>query len=252
MRIVRVFMWTVPVALLLVGCAPPPRTQPVEMASTRYELGVAYFDAGNYRRAIPELARAVELKPSNPEYRNALGMAFMFTRQLDEAIKMLEEAVEIDPKFSQAKNNLASAYMLKGELEKARVLLLELLDNIFYPTPHFAYFNLAKIFERQGKVDKAIEEYRHALDIERNYVEAHNNLGVLYLQQGNTGLAIYEFFEATRLSPKAVVYHRNLGAAYFRAGKHEEAREVLQRVIELEPNSRSAEYARKVLKELKR
>jgi len=253
MRMVQVFLRTAPMALLLVACATTPEPQqPSASAATHYELGRAYFDAGNYRLAIPEFSKAVELRPSDPIYRSDLGMAFMFSRNLDEAIKQFEEAIKLDKRYTAAKNNLASAYMLKGDLEKAQILLTEVLNDPLYPTPHFAYFNLAKIYERQGKIDQAIEHYRLALDVERDYADAHNNLGFLYLQQGRTDLAISAFGEATRLSPKVPVYHRNLGIAYAEAGRRREARRAFERVLELESTGPSAEYARKALDDLKR
>ncbi|MFQ5847381.1 MAG: tetratricopeptide repeat protein [Candidatus Methylomirabilales bacterium] len=251
MRMVRVFLRTVPIVLLLVGCATTPPAKQTELAATRYDLGVAYFDAGHFRRAVPEFAKAVELSPSDPVYHTALGMALMFTKNLDQAIKEFEAAIQADARFSEAKNNLASAYMLKGDLEKARALLVQVLDDPFYPTPQFAYFNLARIYERQGKVNRAIAEYRRALDITRDYVEAHNNLGFLYLQQSKTDLAIKEFSEATHLSPKVAIYQRNLGAAYYQAGNRGKARKAFEKVVELEPDSPSAEYARKMLEQLK-
>jgi type IV pilus assembly protein PilF len=253
MKMVRVFLRTAPMALLLVSCATTPEPQqPPESAANHYELGRAYFDAGNYRLAIPEFSRAVELRPADPIYRSDLGMAFMFNRNLDEAIKQFEEAIKLDKRYTAAKNNLASAYMLKGDLDKAKVLLTEVLNDPLYPTPHFAYFNMAKIYERQGKIDQAIENYRLALDIERDYPDAYNNLGFLYLQQGRTDLAISAFSEATRLSPKVPVYHRNLGVAYAEAGKRREARRAFERVLELESTGPSAEYARKALDDLRR
>lgn len=251
MRILRVFVRTAPAVLVLIGCAATPRVPPRQMALPHYDLGLAYFDAGNFRRAIPELRRAVELSPSDPLYHNALGMALMFDRRLDEAIPAFEEAVRVDARFSEAKNNLATAYMIRGELEKARTILLDVVKDPFYPTPHFAYFNLAKILERQGKVEEAIREYQSALDIQPDYVEAHNNLGSLYLRQGKTDLAIEELTEATRLSPKLAIYQRNLGAAYLQAGKRKEARRAFKRALKLEPNSPSAKYARRMLEELK-
>ncbi|MFQ5961380.1 MAG: tetratricopeptide repeat protein [Candidatus Methylomirabilales bacterium] len=250
MKNVRTFFQTILILLLLVGCAPKEKEASPELAAARYQLGVAYFDAGNYRAALPELSKAAELAPSNAEYRNALGMALLFTRKLDPAIKVFEEAIAIEPKFSEAKNNLASAYIMKGELERAKPLLAQVLDDPLYPTPQFAYFNLARIYERQGKIDEAIEEYKLALDIRPDYVDAHYNLGLLYLQQGRTDLAIEEFTEATRLNPKIAVYQQSLGVAYVRAGRYQEARRAFERVLEVEKRGVSAEYARKMLQEL--
>ena len=96
-----------------------------------------------------------------------------------------------------------------------------------------------------------IEQYELALDIRPEYVDAHYNLGLLYLQQGRTDRAIEQFSAATRLSPKIAVYQQHLGVAYVQAGKYEEARLAFQRVIAIEPNGPSAEYARRMLQELK-
>lgn len=251
MKKLRVFFRAALIPLLLVGCAPQEKEGSAELAAAKYQLGVAYFEAGNYRAAVPELSKAADLDPANAEYRNALGMALLFNRKLDAAIKVFEEAIGVDPKNTEIKNNLASAYIMNGELEKAKPLLKQVLDDPLYPTPQFAYFNLARIYERQGKIDEAIEQYELALDIRPEYVDAHYNLGLLYLQQGRTDRAIEQFSAATRLSPKIAVYQQSLGVAYVQAGKYEEARLAFQRVIAIEPNSPSAEYARRMLQELK-
>jgi len=248
----RAFFCAALIPLLLVGCAPQEKKDSSELAAAKYQLGVAYFEAGNYRAAIPELSKAADLAPANVEYRNALGMALLFGRNLDPAIKVFEEAIGIDPKNTEVKNNLASAYIMKGELEKAKPLLKQVLDDPLYPTPQFAYFNLARIYERQGKIDEAIEQYEQALDIRSDYVDAHYNLGLLYLQEGRTDRAIEQFTAATRLNPKIAVYQQSLGLAYVRAGKNLEARIAFEKVLEIEPNSPSAEYARRMLEELKK
>lgn len=247
----RGFFWIVLTLLLLVGCAPKKTDEDaVKLAIARYQLGMAYFEGGNYRAAAPELAKAAQLDPSNAEYQNSLGMALMFNRKLDAAIKAFQAAAEIEPRYTEAKNNLASAYIMKGEGDKARPLLIQVLDDPLYPTPHFAYFNLARISERQGNTDEAIEQYKLALDIRPDYVDAHYNLGLLYLQQGKTDLAIEEFSEAARLSPDIAVYHQSLGVAYIEAGKPQEARRAFEQVLLVDPKGASAEYARKMLKEL--
>ncbi len=252
MSILRVFVRSAAALLFLVGCATTPRVDPREMAATHYDLGLAYFNAGNFGQAVPELAKAVELNPSDPVHHNALGMALMFNRRLDEAIRAFEEALRVDERFSEARNNLASAYMFKGDLERAQSLFLEVLKDPFYPTPHFVHFNLAKISERQGRLDEAVQQYKRALDIQRDYVDAHNSLGLLYLRQGKTDLAIKELTEATRLSPRLAIYYQNLGTAYLRAGRQKEARRAFEKVLELEPSGRSADYARRMLEEFKR
>ena len=250
MKILRLCLKMTFLVLLVVSCASKPEENP-RMANTTYQLGLAYFNAGDYQRAIPEFAKAVELNPSEPLYHDALGTALMFSRRFDAAIAQFKEALRVDPKYTEAKNNLGTAYLAKGDLELARATFNDVLRDPFYATPQFAYFNLAKIYEREGKIDDAIREYKRALDIDRDYVDAHNSLGILYLQQDRVDLAIQEFDEATRLSPRVALYHRNLGVAYVRAGDKKKARRAFERVLELERDGPSAAYARKMLEELK-
>ncbi|MFQ5655947.1 MAG: tetratricopeptide repeat protein [Candidatus Methylomirabilales bacterium] len=253
MRIFRVLVRMAPALLVLVSCATkPPPVQDQNLAASHYNVGVAYLNARNLRQALPELRKATELDPSDPNYHNALGMALMLSGQLDDAMKAFEEALRTENRFSEAKNNLAGAYLFKGDVQKARTLYLEVLKDPFYPTPHFIYLNLAKINEREGKFEEAIQEYKRALDIRSDYEEAHNSLGLLYLRMGKMDLAIEELSEATRLSPNTVDYHRNLGTAYLQAGKRKRAQKEFEKVLQLEPNGRSADYARRMLEEVKR
>lgn len=251
MKNFRLFLRMVPVVLLLLGCAKEPDVDPRRAAETNYQLGMAYFSGGDFQRALPEFAKAVELNPSEPLYHDAMGTALMFNRRLDAAIAQFKEAIRLDPKFTEAKNNLASAYLLKGDLDQARAALNEVLQDPLYATPQFAYFNLAKIYEREGKDHEAIVEYKRAVDIDRDYVDAHNSLGILYLRTGKIHLAVEEFTEATRLNPRVALYQRNLGVAYMEIGKGQEARRAFERVLEIERDGPSAEYARKMLEQLK-
>jgi type IV pilus assembly protein PilF len=251
MRILRLFLWMTVLALFMVACAKEPKVDPRRSAQRHYQLGLAYFKNGNYQQALPEFAKAVELNPSEPTYHESLGVVFMYNGQHEAAISEFQEALRIDPKFIEAKNNLAIAYLNNGDLEMARATLEEVLKDPFYATPQFAYFNLARIYEREGKIDDAIREYKRALDIDRDYADAHYNLGVLYFHQGKFELAIEKFTEATRLQPRVAVYRLNLGVSYVQAGETQKARMSFQRVLELEPDGPSAEYARRMLEEIK-
>jgi len=81
--------------------------------------------------------------------------------------------------------------------------------------------------------------------------QEHLNKGNAYSDQGEFDEAIEEFTEATRLQPRVAVYQRNLGVAYVQAGETQKARMSFQRVLELERDGPSAEYARRMLEELK-
>ena len=65
----------------------------------------------------------------------------------------------------------------------------------------------------QGKLDEAIADYREAIRLKPDYLEAHSNLGVALASQGKPEEAIAECREAIRLKPGLAEAHSNLGFA---------------------------------------
>ena len=53
MKILRLFLWMAVLAVFLVGCAKKPEVDPRRSAQTHYQLGLAYFNNGNYQLALP-------------------------------------------------------------------------------------------------------------------------------------------------------------------------------------------------------
>jgi tetratricopeptide (TPR) repeat protein len=82
--------------------------------------------------------------------------------------------------------------------------------------------------------DRAIEECRKALEMDRNSTFAHRNLGLAYLQQGKLEKAIEALSDAVKFSCGGLAFESYLGFAYAVAGKHHEAREVLASLEDLD------------------
>jgi tetratricopeptide (TPR) repeat protein len=62
--------------------------------------------------------------------------------------------------------------------------------------------NLGNSYSELGRTAEAIEEYREALRLKPDYVDAHNNLGTAYAMQGRIDEAIGEYKQALRLTPR--------------------------------------------------
>ena len=244
--------WFWGVALLLAGCATTPEgVQPEGKAEDYYNLGVAYLNSGEPRRALPELTRATEMAPRQAPYHNALGLAYFLDRNLPEAVKAFQRAVELDPKFADAFNNLGTAYLGQRELPRAEQAFKAALGNTFYPTPQRAHFNLGNVYQQQGRLEEAAAQFRRAVDVDPEFANAHNSLGIVYLAQNKPDLAVTSFEAASRLTPTVAVVQRNLGIAYFRAGKRPEARAALERALKLQPAGPGADEIRDLLRRLR-
>jgi len=83
-------------------------------------------------------------------------------------------------------------------------------------------------YQNQGDLDKAIEEYKKAIELNPNYLQAHMNLGAAYIGQKKYDQAIEEFNAVVKLNYYYGTAHYNLGYVYLLKGVKEKAQEELK------------------------
>lgn len=99
-------------------------------------------------------------------------------------------------------------------------------------------YKLGEKYSNQGKLDKAIKQYRKALNLDPDLAEAHLNLGWSYaLKRCEYDLALQETLEAIRLKPDLYLGYRNLWWIYRLQKKYDKALETLKKAIQLEPDN---------------
>jgi tetratricopeptide (TPR) repeat protein len=99
-----------------------------------------------------------------------------------------------------------------------------------------AKFNRAVDLQQQGKLAEAAEEYRAALAIKADYVDAQANLGVVLARLGRYEEAVAAYESALKLAPQLTPILLNLGIAHYRAGKFDLAVAVFQKLLEQRPD----------------
>jgi hypothetical protein len=91
------------------------------------------------------------------------------------------------------------------------------------------YYQLGRFYQGQNRVDQAIDAYRKALALDRNFTDAHNALGALYAAQGRLDEAVAEFTIVVAALPMTSYAWNNLGYAYLLQGKSGDAVAALER-----------------------
>lgn len=84
------------------------------------DLGMMYYQAKDYEKAIDIFTKATVLKPNDPNVYNNLGSAYAANRQYDEAEQVWLKALSIEPDLYQTLENLMRLYLMKGDMQKAR------------------------------------------------------------------------------------------------------------------------------------
>jgi tetratricopeptide (TPR) repeat protein len=99
-----------------------------------------------------------------------------------------------------------------------------------------SYVRAANQFEKAGESDRAIPQYRKALELNPNNVEAHRRLGfLLYHVKSIRDEGLAHSREAIRLYPEDVRAHCDLGMALFSEGEFDQAIIHLSEALRLMP-----------------
>jgi tetratricopeptide (TPR) repeat protein len=98
-----------------------------------------------------------------------------------------------------------------------------------------AMFYLGSAYRAQGLIEKAIEHYTTALELDPNRASTHNNLGNIHYSEGMLDKAIGHYRVALRIDQKFAIVHNNLGVAYIDKGLYDKAVLHLRTAIILRP-----------------
>jgi Flp pilus assembly protein TadD len=98
-------------------------------------------------------------------------------------------------------------------------------------------FNRAVALQQRGEMAAAVDEYREAIRMRPDYVEAHANLAVALVRLGRSDEAVLAYEAALRLAPGLTPVRLNLGILHYRTGRFEAAIEVFERILREQPRS---------------
>ncbi len=98
-----------------------------------------------------------------------------------------------------------------------------------------AHLNLGVVYERAGRLDEAMREYRAALKINPRREHTHSNIADLLDLAGQPQAALAEYGAALKLNPNSVLTHLNLGTLRVELGQFAEAAAEFAEAARLDP-----------------
>ena len=227
----------------------------------RYSLG----RRGRLDEAIADYRKALEIKPDYAEAHNNLGAVLAGRGQADEAIAHFRKALEVRPDdagdplqprqrsgrpragrggdrpFPQGPGN--QARLRRGSLQpRQRVSRPRAGRRGHRPFPARPWKSSPTMSRRtttsgplagRGQVEEAIVQFRKALEIKPDHVEAHHNLALALVGRGQVDEAIEHYRKALDIKPDQVEVRYNLAMALASRGQVDEAIEHYQKALDL-------------------
>ena len=116
---------------------------------------VQLLEGGRLKEASGKFAFLTLQDPTQDAAWYYLGMCHLYQKNIRAAQKAFLKASELDPGNFWYRDRLAIAYSMGGEEELTLATYEQMLKD--FPKKTEVYYNLANLYIRQGKLDKALE-----------------------------------------------------------------------------------------------
>jgi len=200
-----------------------------------------YADEANIYAAQKQYQKAIESATTSLKYGRGFSQKHMFhlrsmmysnLGQYKKAIEDMNSYLQIDPMKHRGYSWRATAYEQDGQLDKALAdyrIAIQKSNNYEYR------FHSARVLQKQGKLNEAVAEMTSIIKSNPEEDEAWNKRGTLYYAMGKYKEAVKDFTEAlaTNFGSSETLY-RARGRAYEKLGQKELAQKDFKKAEELQ------------------
>ena len=214
-------------------------------AACEQGLGEIAERQGDTEKALAHLIAAKQRDPQDPEILFQFGKLCLQRNLLEDALPALTKAAEAKPDQESYVYVLASANVARGDLPKAASLFGQLLQK--HPQDAVLKYAMGAVDYLQGKYAEAESSLKQSLKKQPEQVAASYYLGLTYDAAGLGDQSIAVFRDLLRSHPEHAPSYVKLGSILLRQHEYEEAQQLLERAIVLDPRSVQAHYQLGVL-----
>jgi len=159
------------------------------------KIGVILIDANRVEQARKVLSDSIAMNDSDAEAWNNLGIVYYRKKDYPKALEAYERAVRLDPTLASAFNNQGTLYLRMAlEREDPDILpkAIAAFDKALSHDSRLAsaYNGRASAFKFSHRPDRAIRDWKKAVELRPDFVDVYFNLGITYLEIGNKAEAL--------------------------------------------------------------
>ena len=182
---VRMLRWEILQQLSLIYCNRLLEEYP--KSSRAHYLRARTLDVRGKKEALQEYVAAIDASPAMPGLRISLADHYLSNSKFEEALEVCHKELEINPYSTAAKSRIGRLYVQLRQPDNGMPYLEGVLKAD--PSDAQARTDLARGWELKGNVEKALEEYKLALQHDPSLNRLHYVLARIYRKHGRLDLA---------------------------------------------------------------
>src|SRR5208282_1178579 len=189
--------------------------------------------------AIEQYEQIIRLQPDSMDDHLLLGRLYRLNNDLQKAENEFKIAVKLQPDSEEAVTTLAYLYNELGDTARAA----QVLSSV--PSPERSaklYSALGYTFEQQKQYKEAIEAYRHAIEMDRDNLDAIRGLAQNLLNDGQADAALEQYKVIADANPEDAQTFVRIGEIYRKQGKFDLALDSLKKAQSMVPDLLEAPY----------
>ena len=162
-------------------------------------LGAVLSQAGDFQQAEQALRAAATLAPNDPRVPKELGLHYARRGLYEQAAAANRNGIVLDPDLPELHNNLGGALGELGRFDEAAAALREAIR--LQPDLADARFNLGNILAAQGQTQEGVSHWQAAIRSQPDHAGARYNYAVVLASSGDYRAALEQLEAALESEP---------------------------------------------------
>ena len=209
-----------------------------------YLRSLGDMQAGNgsdsvLKLAIEQYEQIVKLQPDSMDDHLLLGRLYRLNNDLQKAENEFKTAVKLQPDSEEAVTMLAYLYNELGDTARATAVLSSVPQD---GRSAKLYSALGYTYEQQKQYKNAIDAYRHAIELDRDNLDAIRGLADNYLNDGQTDAALEQYKIIADANPEDAQTYIRIADIYRKQGKFDPALDNLKKAESMVQDSVEVPY----------
>jgi len=194
-----------------------------------------YYSTGDVDKSVAEYRALYQERPDDLQVKEKYIQLLIQTKRFDEARILDDEILKSNPKDDGALIYRSQMQINAGDVNDAAQTLQTVVSNS--PNNMQAHYTFGIALQRQGNLDRALSEWREALRLDPNFLEAQRSIADVAMLQGDMTTLEDAANQMIRLQPGSPDGYALRALADINRKHYVEAEQDIRRAIAASPQS---------------